>query len=66
VGGTCAAAPSTTPNALTCQCANDTLPRTVCTARDCSEAVNTCSIECLDFGGVLFVLGCVDNAPSCA
>jgi hypothetical protein len=57
-------APSTTPNAITCQCSNDTL--SFCTARDCSQAVNTCAIACLDSGGVLFVLQCVDNAPSCA
>jgi hypothetical protein len=57
-------APSTTPNAITCQCSNDTL--SFCTERDCSQAVNTCAIACLDSGGVLFVLQCVDNAPSCA
>jgi hypothetical protein len=37
-----------------------------CTARDCSQAVNTCAIACLDFGSVQFVNQCVNNDPSCA
>jgi hypothetical protein len=63
VGGTCAAAPSTTPNAITCQCANDTL--TSCSSRECSQAVEFCAFACLDFGGVLTVQ-CFPNDPSCA